>query len=50
MKLIAQAGSLSSADLSQKKAELKLKHKVCAFLVQRKFKLLKKMQRFVLTH
>ena len=29
MDLIAQAGSISSADLAQKKAEMKLKHKVC---------------------
>ena len=28
MDLIAEAGSISSADLAQKKAELKLKHKV----------------------
>ena len=28
MDLIAEAGSLSSSDLSQKKAELKLKHRV----------------------
>ena len=33
MDLIAEAGSLSSTDLSQRKAELKLKHKVCHYAI-----------------
>ena len=29
MELVANSGSLSNVDLTQKKAEMKLKHKVC---------------------